>query len=305
MSSEIIRLWMPDPLEETADTLPPATVDEAQLRAASIRAGIERFVRDVVPQIAQAYLCRDWAALGYRSWEAYVRGEYGLDRLRLARSERQEAVGTLRVYGMSTRAIGTALGVDQGTVRNDLATVPPAAAPVAVVGADGKRYEPTRPAVFADVVDAEIVEPAAPAAAGGDCPHEPPCGRTPCASSRVHLNGLAQDFPAYVVSVDEPAAPEPVEEPDEPAALAPAVPVEVLAGSTRIAVRAQHRQRGGEAVYVRLVDADRDVGDVWRDCDSIEDPVEVEAELNERELDELIDVLVAARAQLRRLRGAA
>ena len=63
-----------------------------------------------------------------------------------------EVVGELRAAGMSTRAIGDAVGVDPQTVLNDLGRVENST-PVAVVGLDGKTY-PTKAddAAFADRV---------------------------------------------------------------------------------------------------------------------------------------------------------
>ena len=54
----------------------------------------------------------------------------------------------LRGAGMSTRAIGAAVGVSEGTVRNDLSTAQDYAVET-VTGINGKRYEPNRPAASA------------------------------------------------------------------------------------------------------------------------------------------------------------
>lgn len=63
--------------------------------------------------------------------------------------------------GMSTRAIGTALGVSDGTVRNDSGAqdYAPESVPHPVTGLDGKTYEPIkRERGAAEVIDAEVVE---------------------------------------------------------------------------------------------------------------------------------------------------
>lgn len=70
--------------------------------------------------IQDAYTSRAWAALGYKSWDDYCTREFGTSRLRLPREDRQEVVASLRESGMSTRAIGAAIGVDQKTVVNDI-----------------------------------------------------------------------------------------------------------------------------------------------------------------------------------------
>lgn len=274
MASEIVRLWMPDPLDgldpQADEALPPATRDEALVRAASIREGIERFARETVPQVATAYLARDWAALGYPSWEAYVRGEFGQALLRLSRPERREAVGTLRMFGMSTRAIAGSLGVDAKTVRNDLAAAespggeksPPA--PVEVVGADGKQYPAARP------------------------------GRLVHDSSSGSVKGAAGGLPAATV------APVPAQQP--PAAAAAGVVdegVELVAGRVRIRVRAQRRADGVPAVFVRLTSTDRTIGEEWIEADGNDDPLQLGAALSERDLDALIGALIDARSALR------
>ncbi|WP_018386404.1 hypothetical protein [Wenjunlia vitaminophila] len=94
--------------------------------------------------IQEAYTSRAWAVLGYASWDAYCTEEFGTTRLRLPREERQEVVASLRDSGLSTRAIAAAAGIDQKTVRNDLAAGGEEfSSPV--LGADGKTYA-ARPA---------------------------------------------------------------------------------------------------------------------------------------------------------------
>lgn len=61
----------------------------------------------------------------------------------------------MRSEGMSTRAIGSALGTSEGTVRNDLAGAQDYA-PAPVTGTDGKTYAPRQPEP--EVVEAELVE---------------------------------------------------------------------------------------------------------------------------------------------------
>lgn len=95
--------------------------------------------------IKQAYQSRAWAALGYDSWDDYCTREFGTSRIRLPREERQEVVASMREIGMSTRAIGTAIGASEATVRRELAGASndaPVSAPQPVVGTDGKTYAP-------------------------------------------------------------------------------------------------------------------------------------------------------------------
>lgn len=70
--------------------------------------------------VTETYQRRAWASLGYADWDAYVSTEVpALRQLRLGRPERRELVASLTEAGMSTRAIGSALGVGQRTVVRD------------------------------------------------------------------------------------------------------------------------------------------------------------------------------------------
>lgn len=123
-----------------------ATRDVAVRRAERIRAGVVNYAQ-TRRDIADAYAHRDWQALGYESWETYLAGEFGEELRALAgadRVERRDAVAELRQSGMSTRAIGSALGASEATVRRDLSGAS-FDAPEAIVGADGKSYSPVRP----------------------------------------------------------------------------------------------------------------------------------------------------------------
>jgi|HubBroStandDraft_4_1064222.scaffolds.fasta_scaffold194483_2 hypothetical protein len=72
--------------------------------------------------IAEAYVSRAWAVLGYGSWDEYLTREFGTTRLKLPREDRQEVVASLRDSGLSTRAIAAATGVSHTQVRKDLNT---------------------------------------------------------------------------------------------------------------------------------------------------------------------------------------
>lgn len=110
----------------------------ARERADRIREGLE----GLKPLILAAWEARDWEVLGYSSWQEYVVGEFG-GQLRLGRAERQEAVAELKAAGMSTRAIGSVLGVHHGTVARDVANATPD--PTPITGLDGKTYQPPSP----------------------------------------------------------------------------------------------------------------------------------------------------------------
>lgn len=136
-----------------------ALTADARARAERIRVGIHSFIA-TRKEIADAYRDRDWATLGYESWEQYVDGEFSETRVRLTADERREAVAELRFAGMSQRAIGTALGVDQKTVSNDLRALATeensSVGPERIVSLDGRERPATRPAA----VPAEVAVPA-------------------------------------------------------------------------------------------------------------------------------------------------
>jgi hypothetical protein len=144
---------------------------------------IKSSMGDIMSDIAKAHIGRVWIALGYAAWGDYIKGEFAHAPLSLPREERKAVVSLLRGQGMSTRAIASATGTSDGTVRNDLsgaqnyATEPPstpgpvgasdetpdlepldvdvdedalaeeliAAEPVRITGLDGRSYQSHRP----------------------------------------------------------------------------------------------------------------------------------------------------------------
>lgn len=80
---------------------------------------------------------RGWQALGHATWDDLCAKEFSV-KISLPREDRREVVSELTGGGMSARAIGSALGVSEATVRNDRGAQD--CAPVAVVGTDGKTY---------------------------------------------------------------------------------------------------------------------------------------------------------------------
>lgn len=153
MTAAIITkpLEMPDLLGTAPSDLLPdsakrhdSTPAEAQERAARLRAGIVRYA-EMRQDIADAFACRDWIALGYESWYVYVEGEFGEQLARLDRGERREAVADLREQGMSTRQIASATGIAQTQVVRDLKQVNTNGSPATVTGSDGKQHPASRP----------------------------------------------------------------------------------------------------------------------------------------------------------------
>lgn len=141
-----------------------ATID-ARARIDRIKSHVTAAWDDIIT----AYRERDWLALGYATWYDLCEREFGGARIALPLDDRREVVAELTGAGMSTRAIGAALGVDHKTVVNDRNATgesSPVAEPETITGLDGK-VRPTRPTrevttsetVTVDAETGEIVPP--------------------------------------------------------------------------------------------------------------------------------------------------
>ena len=118
---------------------------EVEISPASARELTDRIkvgVDAVWDMIKRAYTSRAWSVLGYSSWDDYCTREFGTSRIRLPREERQEVVASMREIGMSTRAIASATGNSDRTIRRELAGAANAAPESPVTGMDGKTYSP-------------------------------------------------------------------------------------------------------------------------------------------------------------------
>lgn len=129
-------------------------VDLSREEAEQLTAAIVTGMSSIHGLIVQAYQGRAWLALGYQTWDAYCDGRLAGMRPAIERDERREMVGELRAAGLSTRAIGSALGADARTVRRDL-TGANAPVPERITGLDGierpsTRAEPEEPAWTAE-----------------------------------------------------------------------------------------------------------------------------------------------------------
>lgn len=69
--------------------------------------------------LLEAWKIQAWDVLGYSNWKQYVDAEFHASQLGIPREMRAEAVQAMSEEGMSSRAIGAALGIDQKTVVND------------------------------------------------------------------------------------------------------------------------------------------------------------------------------------------
>lgn len=70
--------------------------------------------------ITEGFERQAWKALGYDSWASMCDAEVSVPRLTV--EQRRQLVGALRSEGLSTRAIGSAIGVAKATVDRDLAS---------------------------------------------------------------------------------------------------------------------------------------------------------------------------------------
>lgn len=122
-----------------------AGLDATQARDLTDR--IRGMVGELLPLIVEAYQRRAWVALGYAGWEEYCDAE--LRGIRLPIEDRRLVVAGLREDGMSTRAIGAAVGVTHTQVQRDLRQLEPSVPvvlPERVVSLDGHGRPATMPA---------------------------------------------------------------------------------------------------------------------------------------------------------------
>jgi transcriptional regulator with XRE-family HTH domain len=131
---------------EVVDVDSVMTVDEALDITDRIRARLD----DIRELIAQAYIGRAWIVLGYQSWDAYCVCEFASQLSGYPLKERLAMVNWLRqAAGMSTRALASAFGVSQSTIRNDLQVSrnyspdTGTAISATITGLDGKDYPVT------------------------------------------------------------------------------------------------------------------------------------------------------------------
>lgn len=136
-----------------------AVMSESDARALidSLKQAVEIAER----QIIRAWEGRAWLALGYESWDEMAAVEFSSHYIKIAPDERRAKAIEMAKVGMSTRAIGSALGVSKSTISDDLrcpesdtspdddravpSAEPPEAEPSQVTGLDGKTYPKPAP----------------------------------------------------------------------------------------------------------------------------------------------------------------
>ena len=79
--------------------------------------GIRADLAGLAERITAAWERRAWVALGYDTWALMCQHEFGGALPKLPPGKRAPVVRDLSHAGMSQRAIGSALGVDQKTAR--------------------------------------------------------------------------------------------------------------------------------------------------------------------------------------------
>jgi hypothetical protein len=122
---------------EIPDQLAPMDADEARGAVDRVRLGLGMAADSALA----LWLRRGWEPLGYESWVELCRAEFG-GSLWSNVEERRELTVSFRARGMSTRAIGAVLGIDQRTAAADnrSGAGDPAPEPERVTGTDGKSY---------------------------------------------------------------------------------------------------------------------------------------------------------------------
>ena len=99
----------------------PVLIDMNADEAREITEAIKAAVEQLWALVVNAYNRRAWLALNYPTWDDYCAKEFRTAALAVPREERPEVVRSLREAGLSQRAIASAMGVSQSTVRDDIA----------------------------------------------------------------------------------------------------------------------------------------------------------------------------------------
>jgi hypothetical protein len=125
---------------------PTGPLNEAQARELTDR--IKAHAGVLWDEVAEAYVRRAWAALGFVSWGAYCAEEIAPTVSRVPREARPQLLWELHQAGMSNRSIEAATGINRETVRQELSGgnfLPPGDR---VTGSDGKSYPSRRKRPF-------------------------------------------------------------------------------------------------------------------------------------------------------------
>lgn len=127
--------------EQPGDAVSLATAEQRRLRIGLLLDGIIGQQDKLLRLVAEAKDNKDYVALGFPSWPAYVTQEFGGRLAQLNPADRRSAVLALTETGMSTRAIAPIVGVDHSTVQRDLVHVAPPARPEGIDPGDPRAVE--------------------------------------------------------------------------------------------------------------------------------------------------------------------
>lgn len=137
--------------------------ERIRLTAITVRDSVEK-LQSLLDQARDGNV---YIALGYPSWPAYIAEVMGEEPLRLSRDDRREIVHYLTGEGMSTRAIGSALGVSNQTVANDRAAGVKNLTPAGMPGRNAQRTD------HVDLTTGEVLDED-PATSPTDAPEPKP-----------------------------------------------------------------------------------------------------------------------------------
>lgn len=151
-----VSIWSP-PAGIEVDSV-AMSEERATVLCAQVDGALERYagsIRRLQDLITSLYAGRAWETLGFASWSDLCAARFGPKIKALGVDFRRDLVAILGDAGLSTRAIGAAVGVSEGTirgdrqVRNDYAPdvrsdSPPTEAQK-ITGVDGKVYTATDP----------------------------------------------------------------------------------------------------------------------------------------------------------------
>jgi DNA-binding NarL/FixJ family response regulator len=94
---------------------------DSEVRACTerMKAAYGEFHKVIVEDAIFAWRNKAWLTYGHTNWDTYCENEIG-GRIMLTPAERKRAVAQMSDEGMSTRAIGKALGAHHSTVEADV-----------------------------------------------------------------------------------------------------------------------------------------------------------------------------------------
>lgn len=125
---------------EIVEPLDPEAAERLNERIRLLVGSIHNPLTKLYELVAEAKEGNLHAALGFPSWTAYLADVFSVG-VRLSRKQRKEMVGYLSGEGMSQRAIGAVVGVDQKTVSHDLRREENSSPETTeTIGVDGKTY---------------------------------------------------------------------------------------------------------------------------------------------------------------------